>query len=113
MELKIHEGTSTYKHMSLIGRLDTRGVDSVELRFNAALGSSAKNVLLDFSEVTFLSSMGIRMLLTMARVCGRNGGKMIVLNPQELVAEAMDHASLTDLIPIVETQQEAEALFTA
>ncbi|MGF1572935.1 MAG: STAS domain-containing protein [Sumerlaeia bacterium] len=69
--------------------------------------------LIDFAEVSFLSSMGIRMLLTMARVCGRNGGIMVVLNPQELVLEAMQHASLDEIIPVVESKEEAETHFNS
>lgn len=111
MELKIHEEKPNYKHLSLIGRLDTKGVDGIELKFNAVLGAKAKNVLVNFAEVSFLSSMGIRMLVTMARVCARNAGQMIIVGPQELVLEAMKHASLDDLMPIVSTIEEAETLF--
>ncbi len=113
MELRVNDQQTAYRHLTLVGRLDTRGVDSVEIKFNALIGPKAKNVLLDFGEVSFLSSMGIRMLLTMARVCSRNGGVMVVLNPQPLVHEAMQHASLDDLIPVVTSIAEAEQAFPA
>jgi len=111
MELKIEEQTETFKSLSLIGRLDTRGVDQIEIKFNAIIGNKAKNVLLDFSEVTFLSSMGIRMLITAARISQRNGGKLVILSPQELVHEAIQNASLDELTPVVNSREEADALF--
>jgi hypothetical protein len=42
------------------------GVDQIETRFTASIVPSGKHALVDLSGVTFLSSMGIRMLVATA-----------------------------------------------
>ena len=48
------------------GALGTLGVDQIETRFTASIVPSGKHALVDLSGVTFLSSMGIRMLVATA-----------------------------------------------
>lgn len=110
MELEIIEKTDEFKHVALKGRLNTMGVDQVEMRFNAVIGARSKQVLVDFSGVEFLSSMGIRMLISMARTVSANGGTVVILSPHELVLEAIQNASLDELIPVAQSLDEANAL---
>ena len=57
------------RHVKVVleGRLDTPGVDSIETRFLASLVPAASNAILDMSQVDFVSSLGIRMLVSAAR----------------------------------------------
>jgi len=63
----------------LAGRLDTAGVDRVETRFGAAIVPAGKNTVVDLTQVTFLASMGIRMLIATTRALSRKGGKLCVV----------------------------------
>ena len=94
--------------IALRGRLDTTGVDAIETKFSAA--AKRKNALIDLSGVSFLASMGIRMLFSSARVLKTDGFKMILLAPQELVAEVLDNAGVTQIIPIAPSEADALAL---
>ncbi len=108
MELQFEDDENKIRTITLTGRLDTAGVAQVEVRFNALMGPKTKNVILNMTCVEFLSSMGIRMLVTAARTCHRHHGKLVILSPQALVAEALETASLTDVIPIAASVAEAE-----
>jgi anti-anti-sigma factor len=110
MELTITEQSETLTRVALIGRLDTMGVERVETQFNAAITPRGKNAVLDLSGVSFLSSMGIRMLLTAARTLARRGARLVLQAPQPLVLESIRHAALEDLIPIASDQAAAVAL---
>ena len=99
MELEITENTETLTHVALKGRLDTEGVDRVETRFNALL-SSGGDGLVDLSGVTFLSSLGIRLLLGAAKMLDRRGATMVLIAPGEMVAEALKHSSIDEIIPV-------------
>ena len=85
MELEIKNQTDQITYLALRGRLDTTGVDEVELKFSSHTVPRGKPLLLDMSEVTFLSSLGMRMLLTVAKALDRRGAKTVLLSPQPAV----------------------------
>jgi anti-anti-sigma factor len=91
----------------LQGRLDTPGVDQIETRFTASVVPAARNTLVDLSEVSFVSSMGIRMLISTARSLSLKKAKMILFGAQPLVKESLDHVSLGDIIPMVTSEAQA------
>lgn len=53
--------------VTLAGRLDTRGVDTIETRFLAAMVPGGRNAVVDIAALGFLASLGIRMLVSAAR----------------------------------------------
>ena len=56
MELEIKNQSDQITYLALRGRLDTTGVDEIELKFTSHTVPMGKPLLLDMSEVTFLSS---------------------------------------------------------
>lgn len=111
MELEIVEEADAVTRVILRGRLDTSGVDAVESRFNAAL-TGGQNGLIDMSEVTFLSSMGVRMLIAAAKTAARRGGKLVLVGPRDVVDESLRHSSIDELIPVVDDVPAGLALFS-
>jgi len=112
MELRITEveEEDQITHVTLVGRLDTEGVDEVELEFGGAVMASRRNAIVDFSGVTFLGSLGIRMLIGAARALAYHETKMVVLTPQPHVLEAMESASLDEIIPVAGSAEEAREM---
>src|SRR5262245_18644886 len=110
MELQIIERSDEVTRVALRGRLDTLGVDAVEARFNAATIPRAKNTIVDLSEVTFLSSMGLRMLLTAAKALQRSGARLVLVSAGPTVGEALRHSALHELIPLATDVTSATAM---
>lgn len=94
--------------IALEGRLDTPGVDQIETRFTASVVAAGRNAVVDMSAVTFVSSMGIRMLLTAARALSLKKAKLVLFGAQPLVRESFEHVGLPSLIPVA--SDEAQAL---
>ena len=63
MEMQ-HDNVGDVRKVVLVGRLDTAGVDLVETKFGAAIVPNGKNTIVDLTQVTFLASMGIRMVIS-------------------------------------------------
>ncbi|MEO7760793.1 MAG: STAS domain-containing protein [Casimicrobiaceae bacterium] len=84
--------------IALHGRLDTTGVGAIETRFAAA--AARKNTLVDLSDVTFLASMGIRMLISAARSLKLSGNRLVLFGAPTLVGEVLDNAGLGQIIAI-------------
>jgi anti-anti-sigma factor len=110
MEMTVQEQSETITRVALNGRLDTAGVDQIETRFNAVIAPRGKGAIVDLSNVTFLSSMGVRMLLTMARTLSRRGARLVVQSPQPLVLESIRHTALDEIVPVADDEAAARAL---
>jgi len=91
----------------LAGRLDTAGVDRVETRFGAAIVPAGQNTVVDLTQVTFLASMGIRMLIATTRALSRKGGKLVLFGAVPGVMDVIETVALTDIIPLAATETEA------
>ena len=111
MEMKFSDLGSVRK-VALIGRLDTAGVDRVESQFGAAIVPGGHNTVVDLSQVTFLASLGIRMLISTARSLSRKGGKIVMYGASPAVMEIIDTTALQEIIPVAATEQEAVAMLS-
>ena len=60
MHLEISPLGERLVKVSIVGRLDTAGVDRVETRLVAALVPPGNNAIIDLSQVEFVGSMGIQ-----------------------------------------------------
>ncbi len=70
MDMQVLEKSSTHTEVALRGRLDTAGAAQIDLAFTAAVATRRLPAIVDLSGVEFISSMGIRMLISVARgVC--------------------------------------------
>lgn len=83
----------------LDGRLDIEGAAVIDLRMNVLAGS-AKALLIDLSNVSFLGSMGLRSILVPAQTVRRRGGKVALLSPIPMVEAVLKTSNVDQVIPI-------------
>jgi anti-sigma B factor antagonist len=95
------------------GRLDTPGVDRVETRFVAAVVPGGRHTLVDLSQVDFVGSLGVRMFISVARSLGLKQARLVLVSPQAQVREVFEHVSLSDIIPIVADESDAQTALNA
>jgi anti-anti-sigma factor len=99
--------------VTLVGRLDTPGVDRLETRFVAHLVPGSNNAIIDLSGVDFVASMGIRMLVSAARSLRTRQAKLALFGTQHQVQEVFDAVALHKIIPICVTEADALAAVSA
>jgi anti-anti-sigma factor len=95
----------------LTGKLDIGGADVVALPL-ATLAGAKQGLIIDMSGVSFLSSIGIRHLLSAAKALSRRKGRLVLLSPTAMVVDVLVSSGLTDLLPIVQSEPEAIAAVT-
>jgi anti-sigma B factor antagonist len=100
MEMKVRDGADGVLDVALVGRLDTPGVAGIELSFTAALVPRAARAVIDMSEVEFVGSMGIRMLISVARALSKKQGKLVLYKPQPMVEEVFNTVALGEIISV-------------
>jgi anti-sigma B factor antagonist len=109
MDMRVSElGDATLVVLS--GRLNTAGVSAIETRFTAAVVPKARPTVVDLSEVDFMASLGIRLLLSTARALGSKGAKLTLFGASPQLVEVIEMTSLQEIIPLSDTQDEALAL---
>ena len=84
--------------VALEGRLDTKTASELE---EALIGSidEAESLVLDFAKLDYISSAGLRVLLTANTAMSAKGG-MKVINVNELVQEVFKLTSFTAILTI-------------
>ncbi len=109
MELKVIRADEEISHVALIGRMDHNGVSEIELKFLASTASRQKPAIVDMSEVTFVVSLGIRMLIGAAKSLQSEGCKMALIKTQPLVTETLRLAKLDQIFILADSEEEALA----
>ena len=84
--------------IALEGRLDTTTAPELEKELKAVI-ESADALVLDFGELDYISSAGLRVLLSAHKAMSKKGG-MKVVNVNELVREVFDVTGFSDILTI-------------
>ena len=71
--MKVVQSDESLVKIAFSGRLDSTNVSNIEVKFFALLNGLEANVILDFSEVNFVGSLGIRMVLMAVKEVKRQG----------------------------------------
>ena len=113
MELRVVENTGQYTHVALSGKLDVEGEGKIGTEFEGLTAHTGKATIVDMAGVTYLASLGIRLLFKCAKSLAAQGQRMVVLNPQPMVEETLMTSGTAQLIPVVRTLDEALAILKA
>jgi anti-anti-sigma factor len=100
MRLQSSELGDNIRLIKLSGALDFYGVSDVEIDFVRLCTGDNICVLVDLSKVSYISSIGIPLLINSAKSVARQGGKMALLNPQKSVEHVLELTGLPLIIPI-------------
>jgi anti-anti-sigma factor len=107
MQLTLIRVDDQITHLALVGSLNVAGLHAVDVKFHGYTAARRKPTLVDLSQLDFISSLGMGMFISCGQSLGRHGVKMVLLNPQPLIEEAMDAVGLGRVIPIAHSQDEA------
>ena len=113
MKLQYNELDGGIRLIKLIGALDMTGTYSIEVEFVRKCDGENVQVIVDLSKVNYLSSIGIPMLINTAKSVTSRGGKMLLLNPQQNVAEVLDIVGIQQIIPIYTDFEDAIAVLNS
>jgi anti-sigma B factor antagonist len=112
MEMNVEELQGGPTLVVLRGRLDVAGASAIELKFNAT-ASGRKALVVDLSGVSFVASMGMRLLLLVGKTMAARGGKMALLSPLPEVASVLHTAGIDTVIPVFTARDAAVAAVAA
>ena len=88
----------TQLNIALEGRLDTTTAPELEQTLKDSL-DSVDALIMDFSKLDYISSAGLRVLLSAHKTMAKKGG-MKVTNVNEIVKEVFDVTGFSDILNI-------------
>lgn len=84
--------------LTLNGRMDTTTAPQLEVELKESL-AGVEHLVLDFSDLEYLSSAGLRVLLAAQKKMNKQGD-MVVRNVNETIAEVFDVTGFCDILTI-------------
>lgn len=113
MELQYSELVGNIRVLKLIGSLDINGVGRIETKFAGYGAGENPRVIVDMSGVTFVSSIGIRLLIINAKSIASRGGRMVLLSPIPEVRSLLEVTGMAHVIPMYDSLESAQAVVLA
>ncbi|MBI5648078.1 MAG: anti-sigma factor antagonist [Ignavibacteriae bacterium] len=110
MEIHFEAAENDILKIRLVGRFDVDGTQKIEgpLRTTAP-GTPHARVCVDLTGVDYLSSVGLGCLVHTAQDVDRVEGKMVLLNPQPIVAKLLKESGVSMHVRVFDTWPAASA----
>ena len=107
--------TQEFKHCDLIkvyGRVDSATAPDFSKALEKANNDGKFKIVVDMSELEYMSSAGFRALLATQRNCKRyNRGELVLVGVPERIREALELAGFTELFKTFDDPIEAVGSF--
>jgi anti-sigma B factor antagonist len=89
------------------GHLDSNTSQEAENCLNDLLAQQTNNILVDFEKLDYISSAGLRVLLSTAKQLKASNGKLHLCNLNETVQEIFDMSGFSTILQVFKTETEA------
>jgi anti-sigma B factor antagonist len=103
--------TQQFKRCDVVragGRVDAATAPQLEAVFNGIIEAGRFNIVFDMSDVDFISSVGLRVLIDVRRRCRRyNRGDLVLADVSANVERTLELAGFYTLFEVYETTLEA------
>ena len=101
------EATEAITHVAVRGNLDEVGVREVNLKLTSQTVTRRKPAIIDLTDVGFITSLGIGLLVSIRRSMRSLGLGLAVVVGSTAVRRVLEIADIGVMIPLVETGDEA------
>ncbi len=93
--------------VSVKGRLDAVSSPLFEKELSGLMTEGGKDFVIDFSQLDYISSAGLRVILATAKKLKEKEGKLFLCSLQEMVREVFEVSGFSAIIPIYASVESA------
>jgi anti-sigma B factor antagonist len=93
--------------VSVTGRIDTLTSPDFKTGMDELVSAGAKMIVLDCSDLEYVSSAGLRVILIAAKAAKAAGGDLKCCSMQNMVKQVFDISGFSKMISIYQSLQEA------
>jgi anti-sigma B factor antagonist len=97
--------TTSFKRCDLVkavGRVDSNTAPELEKTFNDIVNGGKTGIVFDMTQVDFISSRGLWVLLETQKACKRGNGRLILANVSDDMQQSLDLAGVKHFIDILD-----------
>jgi anti-sigma B factor antagonist len=106
MEIQTRD-TNDIKVLDFVGKLDTNTSPDAEKHLNKLMEEGTKKILINLEKLDYISSAGLRVLLSTTKQLQKTSGMMRVSNLNEVVQEIFDISGFSSIFNVFVTESEA------
>ena len=86
--------------VAIVGRLDSETSSKLEDWANVFIDSPKNNIIMDFTQLDYISSAGLRVVFNMSKVMKKFSYKFSICNAQDHVREVFEISGFDSFIPL-------------
>ena len=95
----------------LIGRLDSNTSQMLEEKVFQAISDGSKKIIVDFENLDYISSAGLRVVLKANKALLREDGRVMLCSMQNYIREIFETTGIDNFVPILDTMDQALEAF--
>lgn len=97
--------------VKISGRLDTNAAVDFENKIDDVFDSKDPNIVIDFADLEYICSTGLRVIIQAAKKYKQIDGKLVLCSMQDYIQEVFEISGFDTFLPIVATMDKAMEKF--
>lgn len=93
--------------LEISGHLDANTSGQLEKKLISPIDNDTKQIIIDFSDLEYISSSGLRLLLLAAKKLDKIDGKIVLCSMEDFIKEVFDISGFTPIFTITSSQEKA------
>lgn len=93
--------------LRVAGRMDVESAAQLEPACDSCISDGFTKLVLDLGELVYISSMGLRSVITIAKKLKDKGGELRICRPTGLVRQVFEITRLTQVVPMRDSIESA------
>ena len=113
LHVDIREKDAGYYQVTLNGRLDTETYAFCEETLKSILSPDTRVLIFDMADLSYISSMGLRVVLKVRKAIEMNGGKVLTVRMQPQIEKIFQISAALPKVQMFSSIEEVDAYFDA
>jgi len=113
LEINISPEADNGKRVSIAGSLDSNTAPELQQRIDTEINDAVSTTIIDFKDLDFLSSAGLRVIFKTKKVMDNAGGKFLLVNLQPQIKKVFEIIKALDGMSVFKDQEEMDEYLTA
>ncbi len=113
LEIVISPEANSGKRISIAGSLDSNTAPDLQQNIDAEINDSVSTTIIDFKDLDFLSSAGLRVIFKTKKIMDGRGGKLLLVNLQPQIKKVFEIIKALDGMNVFKNQDEMDDYLTA
>jgi anti-anti-sigma factor len=98
--------------ISIAGSLDSNTAPELQQSIDAEINESISTTIMDFKDLDFLSSAGLRIIFKTKKIMDNSGGKFFLVNLQPQIKKVFEIIKALDGMNVFKNQDEMDEYLT-